>query len=366
MIKIAIALLLSVFLCGEHEALSRPLQGTPPQRRSSVQKPPPVPPRSKSQQAQAVAFDAINQILWWLPEDTQTISVVRGPFNVVAPPSELPENMAAVKQVDLSLQVDPLGSFHTIAEGRFYKQLIGHTVSFTVAGSRKFRAPTGLGGMLYEGCDVIVFQQGLGSVRDALLKQMTSNARKVEEISGHPVMMFEEKLEEDIWKIFVAIPQPDVLLCATDRGFLSETLNRMQQKGEKRALPETLPEWQQVDTGAKYWAVRHYDKDDAQSDPSSPLSGVQMAANEPDTQAVGIVFDFDPGRSKAAKIRYLSASKKALRIATKLFNHPNEQFTPSIRQAGPGVIEILVTFDNPGSVMFIFILYGALGHGVYL
>ena len=91
-----------------------------------------------------------------------------------------------------------------------------------------------------------------------------------------------------------------------------------------------------------------------------------MEANEPDTQAVGVVFDFDPGRSKAAKIRYLSANKEALRIAIKLFNHPNEQFTPSIRQSEPGVIEILVTLDNPESVpIFIFTLYAALGHGIF-
>lgn len=367
MIKLAIALLLSVLLCGEHEALSQPLQGAPPQRRSSVQKPPPGPPRSNARQDQTVAFDAINQILWWLPEDTQTVSVVRGPFNIVAPPSELPKNLSAVKQVDLVLQMDPLGSFHTLTKGRFYKQLIGHTVSFTVAGSRKFRAPTELGGMLYEGCDVIVFQAGLGPVRDELLKQMASQAIKVEELNGQRVMMFEEKLEEDTWKIFVAIPQPDVLLCATDRGFLSETLNRMQQKGERRALPETLPEWRQVDTGAKYWAVRHYDKDDAQRDPSSPLSGEQMAANEPDTQAVGIVFDFDPSRSKAAKIKYLSANKEALSIAIKLLSQPDEGFTPRIQQSEPGVIEILVTFDNPVSVsLFLLVLYGALGHGTYI
>jgi hypothetical protein len=274
--------------------------------------------------------------------------------------------MAVIKQMDLSLQTDPLGGFYQIAAGRFYKQLIGHTVSFTVTGSRKFRAPTGLGGMLYEGCNVIVFQPGPGSVRDALIKQMASQAMKVEAISGQRVMMFEVTLEQDTWNIFVAMPQSDILLCATDRGYLSEALNRMQQKGERRALPETLPEWQQVDTGAKYWAVRHYDKEDAQLDPSSPISGGQLAGEVPDTQAVGIVFDFDPPRSKAAKIKYLSANKEALSIATRIFNHPDDGFTPRIQQAEPGVIEILVTFDNPGSAMFIFVLYGALGHGVYL
>lgn len=364
MVKIAILLLLTVTLCSEYNIQSQPLQATSSHRNQSVKKRLPA-SLGDITKDQSVSLDSVKKVLWWLPENTQTISVVRGPFKAIAPISELPKRMSAIKQVDLALKMDHLGAFRTIREGRFYKHLIGRTVLFSMEGSRKFRAPTDLGEMLYEGCDVIVFQQGLGSVRDTLFKQMQNYGKLIPEIAGQQIIMFEEKLEADIWKIYVAMPEPNVLLCATDQDFLSEVLKRMQQKGQRRALPEELPEWKYVNTGAKFWSVRHYDKDDAQSDPSSPLNGEQRAANWPDTQAVGIVFDFDPIRSKVAKIKYLSANKDALQLFSK--EHSTEDFKPRIQQSAPGVIEMRISFDNPEVVwMFLLILRGVLGHGMYL
>jgi hypothetical protein len=180
-------------------------------------------------------------------------------------------------------------------------------------------------------------------------------------------MMVEEKLEDDLWKIFVSMPQPNILLCATDEEFLKDVLNRMKQKAEKRALPDNLPEWEYVDLSAKYWAVRHYDKDDALLDPSSPLNGKEMAANVPDTQAIGVVFEFDPNRSMGATVKYLSSNKEALKIAMKLFSRPDEGFTPKIKQAQPHVVEGLVSLNNSNAIaMFMLILRGVLGHAIYL
>ncbi|HSE36309.1 MAG TPA: hypothetical protein VLG74_03335 [Blastocatellia bacterium] len=169
----------------------------------------------------------MKEVLWWLPEDTEAVSVVRGPFKAAVPLLEPPENMTAIEYVDLALQHSSLGVLQTIKRGQFYEPLVGRSVLFCVDGSRRFRPPTSLGGMLYEGCHIIVFQRGLGPPRDSLIRRMASSAKRVQSIAGQQVMTFEERLDEDTWEILVAFPAPEVLLCATNQTFLTQVLNRM-------------------------------------------------------------------------------------------------------------------------------------------
>jgi hypothetical protein len=140
----------------------------------------------------------------------------------------------------------------------------------------------------------------------------------------------------------------------------------MHQRGQTRALPDSLPEWKHVDTRARFWAVRHYDRGDAQNDPSSPLSGEQLEANWPDTEAVGIVFNWDPGQSKFATIKYLSGNKDALRLFADQYAKIEEGFKPVIRLAEPGVVEMVVNLaERDESPLFLFVLLGLLGHAIY-
>jgi hypothetical protein len=367
MVRLVVASLLIFSVCDTCGVLA---QATKTKRSSRVpsqkKQGPPTQPGAAGRD-HAFSLDSINDVLWWLPEDTQTVSVVRGPFKVIAPILEPPEGMPATEQLDLTLRMAPLGIFQTVKKGTFYKHLVGRNVLLGVEGSRRFRAPTELGEMLYEGCDIVILQQGLGPARDALLKQMGSQAKQVQTIAGQQVVLFEETLESDIWKIFICIPEPDVLLCATNRAYLTEVLNRMHQRGQKRALPEDFPEWKHVDTGARFWAVRHYDKDDAQDDPSSPLRGRQGDPRWPDTEAVGIVFSFDPSRSKVATVKYLSGNKDAVKLFGDQQSQVDQGFKPVIRLAEPGVVEMVVTFADPEEAsMFLFVLLGLLGHGTFL
>jgi len=366
MVKPLLAALFTIILCGSLAAQSRPQSKSSPDS-SLVRRQQGDPQRGSADKDRPFSLDSINDVLWWLPEDTETVSVVRGPFKLDALDSEPTDDMPGLERVDLTLRMAPLGVLQIIKKGRFYKTLIGRNLLFSVEGSRKFRSPANLGSMLYEGCQIIILQQGLGPARDTIVREMTSNAKQVEVVAGQPVMAFEEKLEEDTWKFFVAIPVPNILIFATNQDFLTQVLKRMHQKGQKRALPEDLPEWKHVKTGAKFWAVRHYDKDDAQEDPSSPLSGKQMAANWPDTEAVGIVFNFDPNRSKAATIKYLSQNTEALKLFTKDHVQPGEGFKPVIRQSEAGVIEMVVSLDEPDGIpFFLLLLFSFLGHAIYI
>ena len=320
--------------------------------------------RADSVKEQLAAREYIDKVLWWLPENTETVAVARGPYRLHAPMKELPTHITAVGIIRLHLQGDA-APFGVIKGGRYYSQyLTGRTVSFSVEGSRRFREPASLGSMTFEGCNVVVFEPGLGPSREKLMATLATDARNVQQVEGQQVLMFEEKLEEDTWSIYVAMPERDVLLCATDASYLKEVLARMRQHGQRRALPEDLAEWRVVDTAAPFWAVRHYDKSQAQADPSSPLSGQQMAANWPDTQAVGVTFDFDPDRSKAGKIKYLSANKDALQVFSKLQEKTGIEWR--IHQSESGVIEMVTSLnDEEHASLFLMSLLAMLGHGIY-
>ena len=322
--------------------------------------------RSSAAEERPMPVDSINEVLWWLPEDTETVSVSRGPFK--APQvSEPSANISPNEYVDYALTAFNFTLFHTIRDGRFYKSIVGGAVKFCVEGSRKFREPTSLGGMLFEGCDITVLESGTVPSRSARISQMTQVANRVQTIAGQRVMMFEEKMEQDVWKIYVAVPTSNVLLCATNLDFITQVLIRMHHREDKRALPEDLPEWKEINTDAKFWAVRHYDRSDAPRDPSSPLSGKQRAANWPDTEAVGIVFNFDPDRSKVVTVKYLSGNKDALKIFSDEHTKIGQGFKPVIRLREPGVVEMLLSFDSEDEVgISVLVLFRLLGRGVYL
>ena len=320
---------------------------------------------------------SLEQVLWWLPEDTETVSVVRGPFKVAAP-LESSEGISPADYVGPALRQMALGGLGSIKEGAFLKQFIGCTVSLCVEGSRRFRPPTGFGGMRFEGCSITILKQDF-TERTTLLNQMARQAKRFHNLEGHRVVEFEEKLEEDIWKFFVAMPAPTVLLSATDQAFLTEVMSRMHKKALNRALPEALFEWKHVNTSAKFWSLRHYDKTQAQDDPTSPLSGSQEAANWPDTEAVGIVFDYDPARSKVAAVRYLSRNQKGLKSFSdtiKKASYPGQDFKPHFNETNPGIIEMTVSLDldhatsnaseNEQAGIFLIVLLMLFGHGVYL
>lgn len=364
MVKLVVAVLLILSGCGICQV---PAQAPSVNQVSSAREQAPRAQTPAAVREQTLLPDSINDVLWWLPEDTQTIMVARGPFKAPAPISAPPDHLPWIRMVDAYLCNLPLGIIQTIKDATFYKPLVGRTVLFGVEGSRKFRPPSNLGQMLYEGCDIVVLEQGLGAARDTLLSQMASQAKKVETIAGQKVMLFEEEREADIWTVFVCLPRPNVLLCATNRDFLTQVLNRMHQRGKARALPENLPEWKQVNTRARFWAVRHYDKADASEDPSSPLSGELNAANWPDTKALGIVFDFDPRRSNPAIVRYLSENKDALKLFNDEHKAMEQGFNPVIRKKADGVVEmVLPLHDEKGVSMSLLVLLALFGHAVYL
>jgi hypothetical protein len=327
---------------------------------------------SPSSPVAAITFD-LEQLMSWLPADTETVAVARGPFVLAASaPSENDTQDRVISDKDLSQSFEDLSlGLLQFKNGLLAKRLEGKRITLEMEGSRHFRPPSGLGEMPYEGCAIVVFSENLHTEIASFAKDASSSTLKVERIENQDVSVFQEKWEQDTWTTFVAFPNDHVVLVATDRNYLAEVLVRIQGKNGQRALPNDLPEWKYVNTDARFWGLRHYDKSQAQTDPTSPIAG-RKSANFPDEQAIGLTFVFDPQRGRSAKITYLSGD-------TSLGSKPSESplgmarapeakgLDIKYRELSPGVVEGTYSLEHLQAVQFfLFELEADLGHAIYL
>ena len=244
--------------------------------------------------------DRIEEILHWLPPDTETIVVSNSPFKL--------EKTSDDQSFRFQKAVESLPITILLHRELMPKELIGQKVSLAVEGSRCFRSPHGLGMMPFQGCQVIVFEKDAVPALTAAMRSLLIKAQRTIELSGRKVAVFEEKWEEDKWTIQITQPRPGILLCATHEGYLKDVLSRMEGKRSTiRAIPQDSPEWKYVNTNSRVWAVRHYSKAEATRDPSSPLRD-EAAANVPDLGALGLAFSYNPD-GKSATVYYLTRSE---------------------------------------------------------
>lgn len=304
--------------------------------------------------------ERLGEVLNWLPLDSETLIVTNGPISL---PGELPEDrpyFESAKRLSLDLVL-------TVQDGFLRKQLQGQTVLIAVEASRRFTAPRDIGFLPYEGCQVLVFDTTAHDALDAAARACFAKAGKTVELGETKAAVFTAKWGRDDWTFFLALPRTGVLLCATNQKFLEEILNRMKQVNLARAFADDLPEWRHVDTRVPVWGLRHYRKEFAETDPTSPL-GPRRTASVADSQAIGFVFRLDENPGKPAMARYLSGAKGAVRFVCEGWQHPLEDLRPRVEQVEPGVVQItaFVSDDDASGPMFLFVLLSYLGHAVYL
>jgi hypothetical protein len=297
----------------------------------------------------------VDELLWWLPPDTETVEVMQVPTVKHEGP------LYAIFPV-LRGHVD----FGDLSYGELSKRhLAGAKVKAVVEGSRHFRAPSGLGEMPHDGARIYIFGESMGPAGNALMADLLRAAAKVEEVEGLRVAVFRDRLENDVWTTYVTVPRPDLLVVATDRDYLTQVLRRAVKHDGERALPEELPEWKWIDRDAPYWALRHYRREYSATDPTSPFLA-RASANVPDPRAVGLAASVDAG-GRSVVVHYLSGSTDAEQVAKQMYSHPGDGVTPEIRRATNDAIEIRYTSTRVEELqMFYFYLMAALGHAVYL
>jgi hypothetical protein len=304
--------------------------------------------------------ERLSQILDWLPTDTETLVVANGPF-------EIPLEVTYAAPFRVSAQSLACGLLYLVQNGLLQEKLRGQKVLTAVEASRRFTSPNGLGMMPYEGCQMLKFDESAHDAVKTAFESCFARAIRTIQLGGTKVAFFKEQHEEDEWSYFVAQPEPGLLLCATNERFLEEVLTRITaEEHSDRAFPDDLPEWEHVNVAASVWGIRHYRKEFAATDPSSPIGGLS-AGNVPDPKAIGFVFWLDEKNEWIAEARYLSSNEYASTIAKRGWHLPSYNLTPVVKESKPGVIQITAAIPNSTSGdMFLFVLLGYLGHGVWL
>lgn len=304
----------------------------------------------------------LNQTLEWLPYGTETIMAAQGPFRVRKnDPNQTRQTLTEL------LESWGLGSLHGLRGGRFSKEIEGQTVLLSLEGARHFRSPFSLGLAPYDGCHILIFDDTFAEAGDKLMNAMKAKrvgADRIHKRDQHEILAFDETWEEDRWTIFVARPRPNVLLVGTDRGFVTAVLSLMDGKKRRAELPSLLglPEWKHVNTKARFWAIRHFDPGNASNDPTTPLTAQRRAANNPDPEAIGLTFSFDPADvSQSAVVRYLSKNKERQTILRRGWRFGD------LTDEGDDATKVLIRVpDGVPPPNFDLLLLMSFGHAIYI
>ncbi len=312
--------------------------------------PPSVPCKgaaAPARQGQPPPAPTIQDVLGWLPADTETITAAVGPFAAEIaddPPDK--KGSSSLRQLLESLFLGPVTDAGNAA---LFKQVRGRTVLLAVEGMRHFTDPANIGVGSYAGYHVLVFQQGGGPARSEVAKVLQAGTKTTCKIGEHTVYVFAGQCRRDVWTHYVTQPQDDLLLCATDRRFLEETLSRRAQRAKVEAAPTRMEGWQALVGTARFWALRR-------GDPEAPRWGFPFQE---------AVFTFAPGRQRP-KIRYFTKSKGASQAIRRSWTGWSEDtiLTPTTRTIRPGVIEATFQLDRKAGWYFLFGLLGLLGHRI--
>ena len=319
-----------------------------------------------------LALTGADDLLSWLPPDTETVVATRGPFVIRFPFDE--ENSSSLTQsaseeavkvqfADLPLEVFYMTDLAT--------PLRGPIVAYAMQGSRHFRRPLGDFEVTdFEGCSIVVFKDALSQNGANLMRWMEKKATSIESLAGNRVLVFHQKERTAEWDNFLAMPRPNVVLAANNREYLREVLQRIGQNKSPRALPPEIPEWRYRNPAALFWGLRHYDRTQASLDPTSPF-GTNRAFTPEDQKAIGVVFMLDPANESQAVLTFLSGDddlikKSAEHASSGMEPEEGVELRARILLPAPGVLQEIFSIQKSSELSyFILNVEIDLGRGMY-
>ena len=152
----------------------------------------------------------------------------------------------------------------------------------------------------FDGC-TLRSAEHLDDRADQYFKAASATALGIEEVEGHKFLVFQHRLYSDTasWTAFVGFAGPNLLLVATDIGYLRDVLSRIAGRrvsgagdfGGAGAM--SIPAH---DSGG----CASFDRSGRDRDPSSPFRDPSKGLEGPwtDEQAIGVTFSFDPATGK--------------------------------------------------------------------
>lgn len=191
----------------------------------------------------------IDDVLGWLPRESQTVIAAQRPFAFPAPDTEA-VSTGSLDDVFRAVVIAPL---REVGDDQLGVKLAGRRVQLAVEGTTRFGKARIGGTSPYSGVHIVVFERSLPP--DVLAELRTlGTAMSVE---GHDVLVFRKKTALVSWTFYLAKPMPNVLVCATGEAELKEALQRMGKAPTAPALPPVLENWKVLGKkGAPVWGIR--------------------------------------------------------------------------------------------------------------
>jgi hypothetical protein len=199
----------------------------------------------------------VEQILAWLPTDTESLVVARS--------FELGNGLAGLldaKVVDLKpLFFDASLVDLRVQNDRLKSPLPQKKVKLAVAGGRNADIVSAFGSVRKESCAIAVLEEALEDA-EKWKAALRASAVKTRTIAAQEVFVFPSIVELDRphdvkeWQgTYVVVLSPDTILCASSDQYLEELLQRRKSPGKDRALPADLPEWKLIDATSPAWML---------------------------------------------------------------------------------------------------------------
>ncbi|MGD9126211.1 MAG: hypothetical protein PVH19_02430 [Planctomycetia bacterium] len=323
----------------------------------------------------------IEEVLWWLPEETEGVLVSKGKVPVDAKSIPDPNDTSLKPQIISTAGRDkstpppepnlpkleyqelvagsctsPLEGYYPIFPIPFYNQILKTfytpdktTLFVTAVWWEKDETRVT--------CEIVLFKKDIAKQlvdRLARLPSKTKTIRGVRVLEidlhhgipkdGNPIPFDLNDLGPTRPKLrYLAAPRPNVYIATTSPGLMEVFIDRMRHRGSRRALAADLPEWQYVDTSAMAWGLRHYRPETAKKDPLSMLKW--------DPNAQGLVLFGGNKPQQFIGLRYVSSSedadKRFLQMQADWFHMKDPGKMPPMRRIGPKCVESRTRINVP-------------------
>ncbi len=244
-------------------------------------------------------------VLSWVPADTEAMMVMQEPVVIDAAESVVGLSGKPARFYAIERLMRANG-------GDIYKSLAGRTIRLTVATMGNIRSSVmSVPGTLPHG-DAAWFFFLTEPVDPKVLGPPTDRIDdgrlmwRVEEPEPNPYGEPASSQKPD--EGWLALAKPDVLVLASSRDLLAGLLQAVAAPAKTRALPDTLPEWKQVDMKVSVWGIRHYSAPAGRRDTSNPRL-TDPDNGKGDATAVGATVRYDSEHG-ALEIYILSGAPK--------------------------------------------------------
>ena len=243
---------------------------------------------------------AVDEILHWLPENTETVAVAQS-FTVGSvldwyegkggPPGQAARCfLAALCMEDLvRLGCGPREVFEAGRSSPLLRMIGGLHVVLGVYGGRDYD-PADC--RRREACGILIFDSSLPGKSKEFIEALHGLARTVHSLLRHEVFVYAvdagvpagPRLKSE--ELLVVVPRPNVLLWSSSEAYLDEMLRRVGCAPLGRALSDELPEWKYVDPRNGAFLVRHI----PQRSPRPALTGLVMSGQSDRPDALQICY----------------------------------------------------------------------------